>query len=738
MLICPQCQFENPDDNRFCQECGTSLTEKTCSDCGAKVAFDALQCPTCQAEVGTIWWVVITKPQSTAVAAPNSAGRKSVAPSDREPVTPDGNPIKVAAIDQSPASASQYLDQNQRYRIVEGLTPQPHPRLLEQQFRVLDCHPFQLSPLEVLLEHQSRLAAEKDEDGSSQSVLVEAEPDSSLSHLGIPAIVEPYILLQSQFHQALPMLHDAWTQADSEVLLLQDRTQLPLLEELWADDQVPPLQVLHWLHEMAELWFALEPWHCRQSLLELANLRVDEDHVVCLQRLYLESPATPLSVQTLGEFWQTLFGRTQRTQVGSIALLIHELQTGELHTFEAIQARIQQIAYEFQAQDVAHIDLNLTNAALDALPLEPSLRSEAKANRAATSAVAAAGMATREVEPSSSPLTLEDLDLETPGEDDATLLSDTVSDGEEMEAAEGDDTPTIVLPMQLYSLEDAGRTDVGRQRDHNEDYFGVQTELCKIDSPLGRTIRARGLYILCDGMGGHAGGEVASAMAVDTLKQYFQTHWFSTPIVEPGKSWSRSLSCLPSEDSIREAVYLANKAIYDVNQENARSGSGRMGTTLVLVLVQDTQVAVAHVGDSRLYMVSRRRGLEQVTTDHDVGQREIQRGVEPTIAYARPDAYQLTQALGPRDEHFVNPDVKFLDLNEDAVLLLCSDGLTDSDLLENHWRTHLQPLLSSQTNLDRGVSQLIDLANQYNGHDNITALAIRLKVRPNLEMMKMQ
>ena len=227
-------------------------------------------------------------------------------------------------------------------------------------------------------------------------------------------------------------------------------------------------------------------------------------------------------------------------------------------------------------------------------------------------------------------------------------------------------------------------------------------------------------------MGGHAGGEVASALAVDTLRRFFQETWQNSPFVTNGAA------ALPTPEVLTEAVQLANKAIYDVNQQNARSGSGRMGTTLVMALLQDTEVAIAHVGDSRLYRYTRKRGLEQLTIDHEVGQREIQRGVDPEIAYARPDAYQLTQALGPRDEHFIKPDIQYIELNEDALLLLCSDGLSDNDLLEKHAKTHLDPLLSSQTNLDQGVNQLIELANQYNGHDNITAIAIRAKVRPNL------
>ncbi|HEY9813972.1 MAG TPA: serine/threonine phosphatase, partial [Candidatus Sericytochromatia bacterium] len=287
--------------------------------------------------------------------------------------------------------------------------------------------------------------------------------------------------------------------------------------------------------------------------------------------------------------------------------------------------------------------------------------------------------------------------------------------------SEDADAPTVILPMQLVGLEDAGETDIGRQRTHNEDSFAIQTQIKKQETPQGRSIQARGLYIICDGMGGHAGGEVASSMAVQTLKQYFEENWKET---------------LPDEDSIREAVRRANSAIFDVNQQKATAGSGRMGTTLVMLLVQDTKIAIAHVGDSRIYRLTRKRGLEQITVDHEVGQREIQRGVEPAIAYSRPDAYQLTQALGPRDENFVKPDVNFLELQEDTLLILASDGLTDNDLLEVNWQNALLPLLRSHANLTQGVEQLIDLANQHNGHDNITALLVRATVRPNAEQQQ--
>jgi protein phosphatase len=291
---------------------------------------------------------------------------------------------------------------------------------------------------------------------------------------------------------------------------------------------------------------------------------------------------------------------------------------------------------------------------------------------------------------------------------------DEPEDSEDMTRSLGDYS-TVAVPLQLVGYEDAGQTDIGCQRNHNEDCFSLESVVKKIESPDGKTLQAEGLYILCDGMGGHAGGEIASALAVETLQQYFAEHWQER---------------LPDADQIRQGICRANRAIFDLNQERASSGSGRMGTTLAMALIQDKTVAIAHVGDSRIYRFSHIKGLEQLTVDHEVGQREIQRGVEAEIAYARPDAYQLTQALGPRDENGIKPAIEFLELNEDMLLLLCSDGLTDNDLLETYWESHLTPMLSGQMSLDVGVNHLIELANQHNGHDNITAIVVRVRLMP--------
>jgi protein phosphatase len=505
----------------------------------------------------------------------------------------------------------------------------------------------------------------------------------------IPSLAEPYVALQSWCHLGIPPIHDAWQQNDMQVVLIEDRSNWQELLDLWQDDSINSLQIIHLFHKMTQLWAALEKANCRQSLLELSNLRIDENQSLALQRLYVESlnnttaaqlpedaeatvpaatEAQPLTIQALGRVWHALFRQSQRTQFGSILQLMGELELGNIQTLAQLQSRLEAIASELQGNPTS-------------VPIPPTLPKST-------------AMPTV--------LQLDDQENET------QLQSNHMS--------------TVMLPMQLISLENAGLTDVGRQRDHNEDYFGIETKVYKLELPNKQILQAHGLYILCDGMGGHAGGEIASALAVKSLREYFQTHWTSNQ--------------LPTEDDIRAAVRLANQAIFDINQQDARSGVGRMGTTLVMVLIQDTQVAVAHVGDSRLYRVTRKRGLEQVTMDHEVGQREISRGVERSVAYSRPDAYQLTQALGPRDEHSIIPDVKFFEINEDTLFVLASDGLSDNDLLTIHWQTHLAPLLSSDTNLESGVRALIDLANHYNGHDNITAVLIQAKVRPNLEQQQ--
>ncbi len=652
MLVCSQCGFENPTSNKFCQECGASLTQNTCSECGSLVPFEVLNCQSCGAVSGVVWRAVLSGEPKTADTA-------------------------------SGVPAASYLDSTERYRL---LKPFSESSGMQRQIQVIDCRPLQLSLLESLARQEA------EEAGSGFSV----------NALAVPTSAKPYLELGGQFQQAIPAIHDAWYQHGQEILLLEDRSSLPKLIELWKDSslEMAQLQILQWMYEMAELWEALASWQCQQSLLELENLCIGDDDALCLQQLYFNPTGVEFTLTDLGQVWLRLFDESQRTHFGNISLLLADVNQGKVVTFEELRSRIEAIAHELQ------VDLSATSEFANFADMTDDDAMDTDADDLPVTAVP----------PPNAEQAVAATRLEVPG-------------GFSLEESESDSDPTVVLPMQLFSLDDVGRTDVGRQRRHNEDYFGIETQVTRVESPSGRTVHARNLYILCDGMGGQADGEVASTMAVDTLRRFFRQNWQKHPFTEAD-------SKLPTSEVINEAILQANKAIYDVNQQNARSGIGRMGTTLVMALISDTEAAIAHVGDSRVYRYTRKRGLEQLTVDHEVGQREIQRGVDPDIAYARPDAYQLTQALGPRDEDFVKPDVYYFELNEDTLLLLCSDGLSDNDLLENHCKTHLEPLLSSQAHLEQGVNQLIDLANELNGHDNITAVMIRAKVRPNMAHLR--
>jgi protein phosphatase len=257
MLICPQCQFENPNSNKFCQNCGASLTSKVCLECKTNVPLNEERCQHCGAETGMVWQAII----STNEAAATLEASKQVLES-------------TSNILDSAVSAGAYLDQEQRYKLLEPLPPLKEPAAIAQ-VRVLDCKPLQLTPLEV----------------NADSVM----------GMEIPALAKTYLVLQPQLHEALPAIHDAWQQGKTQVVLIAVRSNYPELIQLWQDHKTTQLQILHWLYEMTQLWETLEPFNCRQSLLELFNLRVDEDGVLGLQRLYTEPNADKsLTLQDLG------------------------------------------------------------------------------------------------------------------------------------------------------------------------------------------------------------------------------------------------------------------------------------------------------------------------------------------------------------------------------------------------------------------------------------------------------
>ncbi len=272
--------------------------------------------------------------------------------------------------------------------------------------------------------------------------------------------------------------------------------------------------------------------------------------------------------------------------------------------------------------------------------------------------------------------------------------------------------------VQLQNIAYAGKTDVGMQRDRNEDDFVGIFQTRSINGKSQISDRSyRGLFVLCDGMGGHEGGEVASAIAVNAITDQFRPFWIDT---------------LPGEKKLSEIIGKANQAIFSKNEHEERKSLGRMGTTLVLLGIHDLDVVIAHVGDSRIYKVTNSLNqesesepkLEQITRDHEVLNQLLDLGVELEVAQSRPDAHQLTQALGPNPSDRLEPAIAFFTLTEPTLFLLCSDGLCDNDVVDDNWRSHLLPILNKEVDLQIGLDRLIELGNNVNGHDNLTAILV--------------
>jgi len=248
-------------------------------------------------------------------------------------------------------------------------------------------------------------------------------------------------------------------------------------------------------------------------------------------------------------------------------------------------------------------------------------------------------------------------------------------------------------------IEIGARTDVGRVRNNNEDSY--------------RLVPALNLFVVSDGMGGEAHGEVASALAVETVAMHCleAANNPSAPFFgEPRPDLSEKTNRLAS------AVHLANRKIY----ESALSNPGQrgMGATILVAWLDGQRLSLAHVGDSRAYLL-RGGALEQLTSDHSLVAEQVRRGLlTPQQADASEMQSVLIRALGTQEEVEVDADEHLL--LEGDVLLLCSDGLT---------RMVTDPEVAStlltHPDAQAAAERLVALSNEYGGEDNVTVVVLR-------------
>jgi protein phosphatase len=255
-----------------------------------------------------------------------------------------------------------------------------------------------------------------------------------------------------------------------------------------------------------------------------------------------------------------------------------------------------------------------------------------------------------------------------------------------------------VVKRPLF-VEVVGQTDVGRKRAHNEDHFAILPEY--------------GLFMVADGMGGHALGEIASQMAVDTLHEFF-----AATADDPLRAWShkRDRARLYEQYRLKAGIKLCNQRIYEYGQKFCSERG--MGTTLCALVAVEDGFCIAHVGDSRVYRI-REGTIEQLTEDHSLlnDYMKLKKLTAEEVDNFR-EKHVLVRALGT--DHDVQVDTRFESARAGDVWLLCSDGLcdavTDQRMLE---------IVQNAADLPTAVRRLVETANEHGGPDNITCVIAR-------------
>ena len=239
-------------------------------------------------------------------------------------------------------------------------------------------------------------------------------------------------------------------------------------------------------------------------------------------------------------------------------------------------------------------------------------------------------------------------------------------------------------------MQSIGISDKGIKREKNEDSF------YRTDEAIGAL---KNLYAVCDGMGGHKAGEVASQMAIDVLTESIMNHDYDDPV-----------------SIISDSVVEANKEVYAfANSDAAKRG---MGTTLVACTIDGVNMTVANVGDSRLYVVSQDT-IRQVTRDHSVVEELLRSGaITEDSAFYHQEKHKITRAIGAEDS--VEVDFFHYTLSHDDYILLCSDGLTNEVKNEE-----IFTIVNGEGDVKEKAKKLIAKANTNGGNDNITVLIIK-------------
>ncbi len=253
----------------------------------------------------------------------------------------------------------------------------------------------------------------------------------------------------------------------------------------------------------------------------------------------------------------------------------------------------------------------------------------------------------------------------------------------------------------------SAKSDLGLKRKVNEDSFLADESI--------------GLFIVLDGIGGHLAGEVASNLGLNTIKENVIRSIKDNPLAD-NQNLSREVQIL------NESLLLANQIIYEA--ANSQPEYFGMGTTVASLLLGRENIAIAHVGDSRIYLI-RENSIERLTEDHSLVMEQLKRGFISAEEAEKSEMKNIiTRALGA--EEFLTPTLDELIPFNNDLFLICSDGLTDLVTDDEI----LEIILKSRHVLDQAVQNLIDKANEKGGKDNITAILVNIQCRSKKKLIQ--
>lgn len=253
----------------------------------------------------------------------------------------------------------------------------------------------------------------------------------------------------------------------------------------------------------------------------------------------------------------------------------------------------------------------------------------------------------------------------------------------------------------MTRLVSAARTDVGLKRKDNQDSYFIDDSL--------------NLFLVADGMGGLDHGELASAMVAQTISDYIQ-RFKDRPIQDPERYDCFDSTLKPLDNTIMQAVQLANRAVYDTAHD--QDAIQQMGSTLVLIMSDGDELVVVHVGDSRIYRFQDEK-MEQLTIDHSLQSDPMFNGmIDPDSTMISSMGKTLTRGMGIKPE--VQPDLKRISINDEDLYLLATDGLMDMVSEEM-----IAQVLGMHIDIKKKADHLIELALAGGGRDNITVVLVK-------------